>query len=436
MISLQQDSLQFNSNISYNFSGGNLSSDAGLVVVREFIEKIGLRTVLQERFDDDKNRTHKISSVIEQLIYQNIAGYHKDDAADSLRDDPIFTRILGKEALASQPTISRVLNDFTQEQIQAFNEILEHLYLMIHSQETKKQIILDLDSTNVGTYGHQEDSEYIYHYAATGYHPLMLFDGLTGDLMKMVLRKGSVYTSNGVQAFLEPVISVLRAKYPQAEILVRGDSGFAVPGLFDLCEDYGIHYLIRLKANPVLHQLSGDIKKDFLALYQKDYTQHHSFYDDFSYRAKSWSRERRVVCKVEREAGNFVARSTYIITTLDAPSQEVVKAYNKRGTMENYIKEYKLDFGCETLSHSKFLANHAKAMILAIAYNVVGAMKQKVFPREHTTRRTLSIRSMLIKFACRVVCHSRKIVIKFCSSYPEKDLFHKILRRIHRLSFG
>lgn len=419
MISLQQDSLQFNSNISYDFSGGNLSSDAGLVVVREFIEKIGLRTVLQERFDDDKNRTHKISSVIEQLIYQNIAGYHKDDAADSLRDDPIFTRILGKEALASQPTISRVMNDFTQEQIQAFNEILEHLYLMNHSQEAKKQIILDLDSTNVGTYGHQEDSEYIYHYAATGYHPLMLFDGLTGDLMKMVLRKGSVYTSNGVQEFLKPVIS-----------------GFAVPGLFDLCEAHGIHYLIRLKANPVLHQLSGDIKKDFLALYQKDYTQHHSFYDDFSYQAKSWSRERRVVCKVEQEAGNFVARSTYIITTLDAPSQEVVKAYNKRGTMENYIKEYKLDFGCETLSHSKFLANHAKAMILAIAYNVVGAMKQKVFPQEHTTRRTLSIRSMLIKFACRVVCHARKTVIKFCSSYPEKGLFHKILRRIHRLSFG
>ncbi|NLB19947.1 MAG: hypothetical protein GX829_03730 [Clostridium sp.] len=112
MNSLQQKSLNFNKKLFCDFSGGNLSSDSGLLLVRSFMEKLEVRSIFEALFNDSVRRTHEISSVIEQLIYQNIAGYHKDDAADDLRHDHIFTSILDKEALASQPTISRVMNTF------------------------------------------------------------------------------------------------------------------------------------------------------------------------------------------------------------------------------------------------------------------------------------------------------------------------------------
>ena len=257
MMSLQHNALQFNTKFSFDFSGGNLSSDSGLLFIKEFIHKIGFDNLLKQYFGTDSRKIHSVSSVIEQLIYQNIAGYHRDDAADHLRYDPVFKAVLEKEALASQPTISRTLNSFEQKDIDKFNDILEHLYKMTHKPSSKEHIILDLDSTNVKTHGHQDESTYIYHYGTTGYHPMVLYDGLTGDLMKFMLRKGSEYTSTGVVNFLEPVLISLQKAYPEAMIFVRGDSGFAVPDLYDLCEKYGVHYLFKLKANATLHKLSS-----------------------------------------------------------------------------------------------------------------------------------------------------------------------------------
>ena len=436
MKSIPQGSLEFNNNLSFDFGGGNLTSDSGLLIVRDLLEKLGLRKVLQSHFDDDTSRKHTISSIIEQLIYQHIAGYHQDDAADELRHDPVFTNILEKEVLASQPTISRVLNHFTKEDATLFNGVLQTLYLLTHPAETTKQIVLDLDSTNVQTHGHQELSEYIVHYASKGYHPLVLFDGLTGDLMKMVLRKGSVYTSKGIRDFLEPVVKALRENYPEATILVRGDSGFAMPELYELCDEYGLHYVIRLKANNVVHQLTKDTVSEFLALYGQDYSKSHALHDEFDYQAGSWSHPRRVVCKVERDAGNLEVRTSFIITSLEAAPETVVHAYHKRGNMENFIKEYKLDFGAQNLSHSSFAANQAKAMVLAIAYNIINAMKRLVLPKSHTTSRMLSLRSTFIKIGGRAICHARKCTIRLASSYPFKQLFYGIFERIRQLSFA
>jgi hypothetical protein len=111
---------------------------------------------------------------------------------------------------------------------------------------------LDLDSTLFETFGNQEDTYFNYHYDSKGYHPLMLFDGVNGDLMKVELRNGKVYTSNNVKVFMEPILYWLDKKYTGAKILLRADSGFAVPELYELCEEYGIEFVIRLKSNATL----------------------------------------------------------------------------------------------------------------------------------------------------------------------------------------
>lgn len=436
MNSLQQKSLNFNKKLFCDFSGGNLSSDSGLLLVRSFMEKLEVRSIFEALFNDSVRRTHEISSVIEQLIYQNIAGYHKDDAADDLRHDHIFTSILDKEALASQPTISRVMNTFKKQDLEKFNYVLEYLYKSTNPVKGKENIILDLDSTNVETYGNQELSEYIYHYAKNGYHPLVVYDGLTKDLMKFELRKGSIYTSTGVKEFLDPVIRSLKKTYPKATILVRGDSGFAIPDLYDLCNDHDIKYIIKLKANASLHNLASFNMDLFIESYKTDYSEYHASFDEFLYQAKSWPEERRVVYKIERDALQLDPRTTFIVTNLELGAMDIYSVYNNRGNMENFIKETKLDFGMETLSHSTFAANQAKAMILAIAYSLINAMKRIALPDKHKSKRMITIRSMLIKVAGRFISHSNKFVFKLSSSFPYKRLFMQILIRINQFSLG
>jgi hypothetical protein len=125
----------------------------------------------------------------------------------------------------------------------------------------------DIDSTNIQTYGNQENIEYIYHYSSNGYHPLVLYNGLNGDIMKFEPGKGSVYTSNGIREFLEPVLKWLIQTYPNADILIRGDSGSVTPGLYRLAEKYEVDYTVRLKSNAGLKKLSEENEKAFQNLH-------------------------------------------------------------------------------------------------------------------------------------------------------------------------
>lgn len=436
MSSLQHGSLNFNKSCSYNFDGGNLSSDAGLIMVRSFAEKCGLRSLLEASFGAQDDRTHTPASILEQLIFSTIAGYPADSAANSLRHDPVFTRILDKDNLASQPTISRCINTLDEGSIEAMNKILETLFELGNPVKKTKQLVLDIDSTLFQVYGKQEQGEYNYHYSAKGYHPLMLYNGLNGDLIKVVLRSGSVYTSNDLKGFLKPVLEWLKARYPNANILVRGDSGFATPDMYDLCDLFGVEFLIKLKANAKLHKFSEELVERFNEAHGKDFSKQHIMYDDFSYQAQSWSRPLRVVCRVERAAGELLPRATFIVTTLKADSKTVVKAYNKRGNMENFIKESKIDFFMESVSHSSFVSNAVKTMIKALAYNLINIMKRNVLPKDRAASRMLSIRADLIKIACKTVTSARKTIFKLCSSSPYQQMFHQIMRNIDKLNFS
>ncbi len=139
------------------------------------MEKLELRPLLQKTFNDFRKRRHTYASIIEQLVYTTITGNQSDDLSDYLRDDPIFTGILDKNALASQPKISRCINAMAEKSIEGFNELLETLFEKVNPPHSTKYLVLDLDSTLFQTFGGQDQSSYNYHYSANGYHPLMLF---------------------------------------------------------------------------------------------------------------------------------------------------------------------------------------------------------------------------------------------------------------------
>jgi hypothetical protein len=148
-----------------------------------------------------------------------------------------------------------------------------------------------------------------------GYHPLFLFDGLTGDCIKAVLRSGNVYSSNGVFKLLEPVLIHFKEHYPNCPIIIRGDSGFALPGLNELCEKYEVHFVIRLKANAKLNGFSQELEAKLtknLGITSEPCV----FYKEINYKAASWYTERRVVIKLEKLANELLFTYTFIVTSL------------------------------------------------------------------------------------------------------------------------
>lgn len=186
-----------------------------------------------------------------------MAGYFNDNDADELTNEPIFKLILEKSSLASQPTLSRFFNRMDEDILKQFNEIYKRLRALVYKIKRPEMVLLDLDSTLLKTYDKQEGEGFNFHYSAHGYHPLLCYDGLTGDLLKAELRDGTVYTSNSVVEFMQPLLDEYSQDYEDISLFLRSDSGFAIPDLFEQCECNGVSYAIRLKANQNLYKLAN-----------------------------------------------------------------------------------------------------------------------------------------------------------------------------------
>ena len=253
-------SLQSNRQIKINFDGGDLSSDAGLLLIKEFISKLGIERLLNRSFKTNDSavfRYHTDRDNLLQMIYMIMVGYFEDDASDELTKDPIFKAVLEKSALASQPTVSRFFNRMDEDTLKQFQEISQILRKRIYSIQMPQAVILDLDSTLLAAYGKQEGRAFNFHYQSNGYHPLVCYDGITGDLIKIQLRDGAAYSCTGVTDFLQPILDEYLNDYPTIHLLLRGDSGFATPDLYKQCEENGTSYVIRLMENFIKESKSG-----------------------------------------------------------------------------------------------------------------------------------------------------------------------------------
>lgn len=254
-------SLESNSQIKINFDGGDLSSDAGLLLFKEFLFKIGAVKLINRMFKTNDTawfRIHKDDANLMQVIYQLISAYFEDDCADKLTNEPVMTAILDKDALASQPTLSRFFNRMDGDTLGQLKQITRELRKVIYSIKESEFMLFDIDSTLLDTYGNQEGESFNYHYQAHGYHPLLCYDGLTGDLLKAELRDGAMYCSKEADLFMKSLLDEFTDDFPDMPLYLRGDSGFASPDLYEALEDKNCKYAIRLKENAKLRELAED----------------------------------------------------------------------------------------------------------------------------------------------------------------------------------
>ena len=414
-------------------NSNDLSSDAGLLLIKEFVSKLGIDKLFVKSFKTNDSalfRYHTDQENLLQMIYMIIAGYFEDDASDELTNDPVFKSVLEKDALASQPTVSRFFNRMDEDTLNQFLAINRVLRKKIYSIQMPQAVILDLDSTLLDAYGRQEGRAFNFHYQSNGYHPLVCYDGMTGNLIKIQLRDGTQYSCTGVVDFLQPILN----DYPEVPILLRGDSGFATPVLYKQCEENGTSYVIRLKENGILREKASYLVNELDEITRNNKVDYAVVYGGFMYKASSWAYERRVVCKVEKPENQMVYMYTFIVTNMDSSPEYLIKFYCKRGLMENFIKESKSGFDFASVSSHSRIVNANRLQVHALAYNIFNWFRRLALSANMRKQRIDTVRLKLLKIAAKVVHSARYITFKLCSSCPYKNEFYETFSNIGKLN--
>ena len=435
MVTLQENAVKFNNNLHVSHTGGRLSSDSGLVVVDEFMDAVQFDDSSKQHVSFNENRhywTHDNHKILKQLVLQLIAGYKADSSANILQYDPVLQTLSADDSMASQPTISRFFNRVNEDTIEGLQKLNQKLIDQARLVRNDINMIIDLDSTHSDTFGNQEQTDYNFHYQTNGYHPLVAFDGLTGDFLKAKLRSGNQYTSKGVKKFLKPLLEHYRQAIPTTDILVRGDSGFATPDIYELCEEYESHFVIRLKHNNKLYQLAENF---VLIDNHHPWDEKEEYYYSVQYQAASWSKPRRVSIRSTRNVGELLFSHAFVVTNFseNISSERVFKTYNKRGTMENYIKEAKNSFYFDKTDSPRFIENHARMMISVLAYNIINFLRTSCFDKKWQGLQINTIRLRLFKVAGKLVSTARKMHLKLSSSHVYQAEFYAVFRRIQRI---
>ena len=423
--------------IEGRFDGGNLTSDAGLLVLYALDQQQGLSRGLAECLQDGRDSRyvrHSFQEMIGQRVHQIAAGYEDCNDADSLRTDPVFKTLCGRNPetdpdLASQPTLSRLENAVSRKDLMRISRWLLERYLKHRKKSRPRKILLDLDSTDDPTHGQQEFTFFHGYFGSYIYHPLLVFDGETGDLVAALLRPGNQGAARHSVAVLRRIVKRIRQVLgSRVQIEIRADSGFATPEIYEYCEQEGLTYTLGLACNPRLEAAV----QDRLHQSQQAFALHQEKQRDFTgffYRAQSWDRSRRVVAKVEVNSLGINRR--FVVTNRrDLPPAKLYHQYTDRGQTENYIKALKNDLATDRLSCHRFLANQFRLLLHACAYQLLLRLRDYLWGTPWHNLQIETLRRCLLKIGARVKETSRRIWVHLASSYPEQQLFALLMRRL------
>jgi len=436
----KQLSLQFASisgkKVTADFTGGEVTSDVGVLVMRETANKIGIIEQLTEAIHDERHQSyvkHEITELLMQRIFQIICGYEDANDATDLRIDPGFKascdRLPSEADLASQPTITRFENSITTKDLFRIAEVFVDQF--VASYDTPPEaIVLDIDDTDDETHGAQQLSLFNGYYDEYCYMPLFIFEGQTGKLITSILRPGKRPDGKQIRAIIKRVIKRIRKVWPTVGILIRGDSHFATPKLYSWCDKYNVYYVLGLTKNSILKELA----KSTLAATHRRYEtfgEKARVFKEFPYQAGTWHRALRVIimAEVSERGENF----RFIVTNLEheRPSFLYKTAYCGRGQMENFIKEHKIALRSGRTSCHSFIANSFRLMLHSAAYIIMHTFREKGLAHTYLAHAQFdTIRLKLLKIGAEVRELKTKLHFALPASCPVKDIFAIMVQNI------
>jgi hypothetical protein len=342
------------------FDRQHASSDGGAILLKAADRRLGLIDRLAECLDDRREPgkvVHSLRELLAQRIYAIACGYPDANDAARLGDDPIHKLLLDRDpihgdALASQPTLSRFENGLARGELYRMGEVLRDVEIERHGKRVRKvrHITLDLDPTDDPTHGAQQLSFFNGHYGTWCYLPLLAWLTFNREpdqyLCAAVLRPGNAPNQRGALAVLRRILEPLQERFPHARILVRLDSGFACPEVFEFLDEVQVDYVVAMAKNAVLERFAVLDMIMARALAEERGTTAR-VYGEAHYAARTWDRARRVIYKAEvvRHPGREPKDNPrFLITNLTGmPRRIYERVYCQRGELENRIKE--LDLG-------------------------------------------------------------------------------------------
>jgi hypothetical protein len=417
-----------------DFDGGRLSSDAGIVLLKDIDEQLGLTRALAAVLSDprDAHRIHFTpEDLLKQRVFQIAAGYEDANDANILRDDPIFKLMRDRlpatgAPLASQPTISRFENRISRTELYRMALVLLKQFIASYASPPPV-IVLDVDDTEDPVHGAQEQARYDGYYGGYCFMPLHLYEGLSGRLITTIL-KAKRFTGTQMLAVLKRLVTYLRHAWPDTLVILRGDSHFAYPEVMQWIDKQPeLHYVTGLTSNAVLKELAREVVEQAQRAYAssgRKVTRFHST----RYQAQTWARARRVVIKVEVSEQGVNTR--FVVTDMEQARTQVLyqHLYCARGQAENEIKDHKLYLKSDRTACHRFEANQFRLLLHSAAYVLLETLRREGLRTTQWASATMeTIQLRLLKLGARVHEVKDRITISLPSSCPVAPVLRRSL---------
>ncbi len=415
--------------VEAEFSGGDVTSDGGILLLRQVDRRLGLssRIALSLKDSRDPNKlTHSTIDLVRQRLFGLALGYEDLNDHQMLRYDPGFqTGVDREQVLAGSSTLCRFENAMDREIFWSLHNIMVDQFIASHATPPE-ELILDFDATDDPVHGKQEYRFFHGYYDSYCFLPLYVFCG--DQPLVSYLRPSNIDAMKHSGAMLKWLVRRLRDVWPQVRIIFRGDSGFCRHWLLGWCERNDVGYIVGIARNVRLQRLSCDVigqaAQEFKLTGEKQ-----RLFGELNYAASSWKRERRIIIRAEHSEKGENPR--FVVTNLEGKAGILYdRIYCARGEMENRIKEQLQLFADRTSCHN-WWPNQFRLLLSTFAYMLLEAIRRLgLAGTEMAHAQCTTIRLRLLKIGAIVLRNTRRVRFLLSSACPYQDLFAKVYLRI------
>jgi len=416
--------------VEVNFSGGDVTSDGGALLLRQVDRLLGLTAKVSRALTDSRRKAsceHDVLSLLRQRVYGLALGHEDVNDHELLRRDPALQTAVNRDcSLASSATLCRFENRADRETAWAIHKMMVEEFILSHKRAPKR-LILDFDATDDTVHGCQEGRFYHGYYDSYCFLPLYVFCGQR--LLVSYLRRSDIDQAKHAWAILSLLVKRFRQAWPDVEIVFRGDSGFCRWRMLRWCDRHSVGYILGIAKNGRLNRLAEPLLEAAASAFAATGEKQRLF-GDIVYAARTWDKKRRVIVKAEHVSKGSNPR--YVVTNLAGSAEALYeKLYCARGDMENRIKEQQLDLFSDRTSCHRWWSNQFRLLLSSLAYTLLEAIRRLALAGTGLAHAQCnSIRLKLLKIGAVVLRNTRRVRLLLSSSYPYQELFFKVAARL------
>lgn len=419
-----------NKKVNVDFNGGEITSDTGLLFLREIEKRTGNIKKLSQIIKDNRHQSytiHDIYTLLRQRIFQIASGYEDGNDCDSLRTDSSLKfscdrlPISGSD-LASQPTMCRLENNISRRDLYRIAQVFLEIFIDSYDKPPTG-IIIDIDDTDDPTHGCQQLTLFNSYHNTNCYMPIHIYEGKSGKLITSILRPGKRPKGKEIVIILKRIVKKIRESWPKVGIILRGDSHYSTPEVHDWCTENNVKFVLGQTPNTILYEKANSIMEKAKELYSI-HKNHIKLFTEFEYQAQSWSLPRRIIVKAEYTKKG--ANTRFIVTNLTHNNRKFIHQtiYCGHGTSELYIKEHKNHLASDRTSCSSFIANQFRLFLHSAAYVLLHTFREKCLKTtEFAHAQFDTIRLKLLKIGAQVKEMITRVKFHLPSSFPYKKTF-------------